>query len=204
MIETSYSNARTAPSGLNGASYSGANLPKMHSNAHYRDIKTASSAGLFRIGGGGNSPRLPAINRRTEEPLQSQEEDPFIESQPQQRSDFIVIDSTSNNIPTTSPSVANDQYDQIQQFDSLGDRSSEPIDDFMNALDPLALSGFNNTNRNISFQSTSNPKTADNNEPDEDSDEDRDPSDDACNHRITCLVYTWSIFVCFNCHGDSR
>ena len=176
------SNSHTAPN-------IGANLPKMHSNAHYRDIKTAFSKTPFRIGDSSSSPRLPAI-RSTAEILQSQDNNLvegmkfiiiiyflnlsllLVDSQfKQPRHDVSMADSLPINILPASTSVAYSDYDHKQQ------QSSECIDDFMNALDPLALSGFNNTNRNISFQFKSNVV---NNEGSDDSDDGRDLTDDAC------------------------
>jgi len=162
------SNARNAHS-------SGANLPKMHSNTHYRNIKTASSASLFRIGESSNSPRLPVIHRSTAG-LSKLNENLLEDSQLQQVS---MAYSIPISIPPASPTIPREQFDQTQQQLNSDDRSFDHIDDFMSALDPLALSGFNSTNRNISFQSTSNPRGDDNNDEEDDSDEERDSKDDA-------------------------
>lgn len=66
--------------------------------------------------------------------------------------------SVSFDVPLSSPSAVYDELERLQaqlrDADANAKRQSESIDDFLDALDPLALSGLNSTNKNISFKSS--------------------------------------------------
>ena len=93
---------------------------------------------------------------------------------------IIPLKSTSvgfNVPPPSSPSVIYSELERLQEKlrveDAKAKMESESITDFLDALDPLALSGLNNTNRNVSFQS---PAVVSNSIPEGEEDLDEDDS----------------------------
>ena len=91
--------------------------------------------------------------------------------------------------PPSSPSAIYSELERLQEKlrveDAKAKQESESVMDFLDALDPLALSGLNNMNRNVSFQS---PAVVSNSIPEGEEDLDDDDSKvtgaDECMHEI--------------------
>ena len=79
--------------------------------------------------------------------------------------------------PPSSPSAIYSELERLQEKlraeDAKAKQESESVMDFLDALDPLALSGLNNMNRNVSFQT---PAVVSNSIPEGEEDLDDDDS----------------------------
>jgi hypothetical protein len=96
--------------------------------------------------------------------------------------------------PPSSPSVIYSELERLQEKlrveDAKAKKQSESITDFLDALDPLALSGLNNVNRNVSFQSATVVRnTIPEGEEDFDEDDSQVPGDDESMHASSTFSF---------------